>query len=263
MFVKKASGEREEFDINKVKRTCLRAGASEKLAERIAREVGSKAYEGMSTREILGLTLELLKEEPHAATRYDLKRAIFSLGPAGFNFEEYVAEILRQNGYAATVGQILEGKCVHQEVDIVAERDGQRFMIECKYHNSPGISTDLQVAMYTHARFLDLREEFDRGWLVSNTKCTLVARKYAECVGLRLTSWRYPEESLERLIEEKKLYPVTILKSISGPSRDKLFEAKVILARDLVKYSTAELVRLTGVSTDEANKILDEAMLVR
>lgn len=263
MYVTKASGGKEEFDIEKVRRTCLRAGASEKLASKIADEVERKVYEGITTKEILHFTLELLREEPEAATRYDLKRAIMSLGPAGFPFEEFTAEVLRNYGYKTKVGEILKGKCISHEVDIVAEKENKRYLIECKYHNAPGIYTDLKVVMYSYARFLDLGENFDQPWLICNTKCTMNARKYAKCMGLKITSWGYPgKESLEKMIERKKLYPVTILRSVTGFTKDRLFQTKIMLAKDLLDYGVGDLKRMTGLPKSTVNRIQEEVRSV-
>jgi len=264
MYVIKASGEKEELDVEKVRKTCLRAGASRELADKIAKEVEKRAYDGITTREVLYLTLKLLKEEPEAAIRYDLKRAIMSLGPTGFPFEKFVAELLQNYGYKTKVGQVIRGKCVDHEIDIVAEKDGKRCMVECKYHNALGIYTDLKVALYTHARFLDFGDNFDQAWLVCNTKLTIAARKYAKCAGLKIMSWRYPrEESLERMIEEKKLYPITILRSVKGFARDRLFQAGIVLARDLLDYGFERLKKMTELPQDKLNKIMEEAKVVR
>jgi len=262
MYVVKASGKREEFDVEKIRRTCLRAGASKELADKIAKEVENRAYDGITTREILDLTLKLLEEEPEAAARYDLKRAIMSLGPAGFPFEEFMAEVLQNYGYKTKVGEILRGKCVDHEIDIMAEKDGERYLVECKYHNASGIYTDLKVALYTHARFLDLSKNFDHAWLACNTRCTKEARGYAKCVGLKITSWRYPKESLEKMIEKKKLYPVTTLRSIKGFAKDRLFQARIMLAKDLLNYGPEDLKRMTGLPQDTVNKIMEEVRRV-
>jgi len=263
MYVVKASGEKEEFDIEKIRRTCLRAGASKELADRISKEVEKKAHDGMTTKEIRDLVLKLLEEEPRAAAKYDLKRAIMSLGPAGFTFEKFMAEVLENYGYKTKVGEVLRGKCVDHEIDIVAEKDGKRYLVECKYHNAPGIYTDLKVALYTHARFLDLGKNFDHVWLICNTKCTNEARRYAKCVGLKITSWRYPRrESLEKMIEKKNLYPVTILKSVKGLARDGLFQAGIMLAKDLSSYELEDLKRRTGLPQDTLNKIMEEVRRV-
>lgn len=49
--------------------------------------------------------------------------------------------------------------------------------------------------------------------MFTNTKFSSEATKFAECRGIKLTGWRYPEnEGIEALLERKKLYPVTVLK---------------------------------------------------
>jgi len=260
MYVTKASGEKEEFDVEKVRRTCLRAGASKQLADKIAKEVEAKAYDGITTRKILHLALKLLEEEPEAAMRYGLKRAIMALGPAGFPFEEFMAEVLQNYGYETKVGEIIKGKCVPHEIDITAEKEGVRYLVECKYHNAPGILTDLKVMMYTYARLLDLGKKFNQAWLICNTKCTSEARQFARCVGVKVTSWRYPKGgSLEEMVETKRLYPITILRSVTGPIRERLFQAKVMLARNLLDHELEDLQRTTGLSKSVLNMLREEA----
>jgi len=263
MYVVGASGEREEFDVEKVRGTCLKAGASKELTDKIAEEIQKKVYDGITTKEILDLTLSLLGEEPQSAARYDLKRAVMSIGPAGFPFENFMAEVLQNYGYTTKVGEVLKGRCVKHEIDIVAQKDGKRYMIECKYHNASGVYTDLKVALYTYARFLDLKDDFDQPWLVSNTKCTTEAINYAKCVGLKVTGWRYPPgESLDNLIEQRKLYPVTILKSVDESVKSRLFQAKIMLAKDLLERSIDELKGTTGLSDETLGKIVTEVRTV-
>jgi predicted RecB family endonuclease len=260
MYVTKASGEKEEFDVEKVRLTCLRAGASKQLADKIAEEVEAKTYDGITTKEILHLTLKLLEEEPEAAIKYDLKRAIMALGPTGFPFEEFMAEVLKNYGYETKVGEIVKGKCVSHEIDIIAEKEGVRYLVECKYHNALGTRTDLEVVMYTYARFLDLGKKFNQAWLVCNTKCTAEAEQYGKCVGVKVTSWRYPgRESLEEMVETKRLYPITILRSVTGPIRERLFRARVMLARDLLEQKIEDLERKTGLPQRILDEIKDEA----
>jgi len=52
---------------------------------------------------------------------------------------------------------VIKGKCVNQEIDVVAENPSGRYMIECKFHNVP-IYTGLKEVMYTYARFLDVKD---------------------------------------------------------------------------------------------------------
>ena len=272
MWVVKASGETEKFDPSKIKRTCLRAGASEELANKIVEQVRKKAYDGISTREILGIALKLLsKEKPNIAARYDLKGAMFRLGPAGFVFEHFIGEVLKEYGYQTRVHNILKGFCVSHEVDVVASKENKSFMIECKYHNLQGIYTGLREVLYTYARFLDLCEgskhnlcqRFEQPWLVCNTKFSDDTIQYAQCKGIRLVGWSYPEgNSLENLIENKKLYPITMIRSLDADSIDKLASASFILAIDLLRIPLGELNTITKIPLRKLRIFSDEAKKV-
>lgn len=269
MYIIKTTGQREKFNPKKIRRTCLRAGASKALASRIAKQVEKKVKPGMTSREVLRITLNLLhKEKPFIAARYDLKGAIFRLGPAGFAFEHLVGEILSRYGYKVQIGKIIRGKCVSHEIDVVGERKNKRFMIECKYHNIPGIYTGLRESLYTYARFLDLEDghkkelcqKFDRPWLICNTKFSGEATKYANCRGMLMTGWNYPEnKGLEKLIEDKKLYPVTMLRSLDRETRDRLAIRDMILIKDLLEKDVREIKRITDVKPRKLNVLIKEA----
>jgi len=270
MFVVKASGEFEKFDSNKIKRTCIRAGCTEDLANKIAREVEKKSYDGISTREVLRITISLLRKwkHPTVAARYDLKGAIFRLGPAGFVFEELVGEIFKEYGYNTKVHSILKGMCVSHEIDVIANKDNVNYMVECKYHNIPGIYTGLREALYTYARFLDLKDGFKSGnvrdfkqpWLVCNTKFSEDAIQYASCKGMKMIGWNYPEnQGLQYLIESKKLYPITMLSDLDSDSLDKLASASLILALDLIRIPLNELNKITKISIKKLKILSDEA----
>jgi len=269
MKVVKTTGETEEFNPEKIIKTCLRAGASEELAERIASKVERKSYDGIHTNKILHMTIKLLKKElPQVAARYDLKGSIFRLGPAGFTFEQYVAEILKEYEYTTKTNSIIRGASVDHEIDVIASKQGKNYMIECKYHNMPGIYTGLKVALYTYARFLDLKDgwkrglsqEFNQAWLICNTKFSEDAIQYANHKRLKLIGWKYPvNQGLEVIIEEKKLYPITILRSLDENSQRKMARIGLILAIDLIRKDTRELNRMTGIGMKKLNILVEEA----
>jgi hypothetical protein len=49
-------------------------------------------------------------------------------------------------------------------------------------------------------------------------------------------SWRYPETgSLEKMIEEKRLYPATILPSARRQTLEALFRNHFVLAQDIAR----------------------------
>lgn len=269
-MIRKASGELEEYNPEKVRRAVLRSGASEELASEILDQLNDKLYEGITTKEIFRIVHQLLHmERPSLASRYDLKGAIMRLGPEGFAFETYVGEILREYGYSTKVRQHVMGVCVIHEIDVIVESsDGRLSAVECKYHNTKGLNTGLKEAMYTYARLLDLNEgcdlghcpHFDEIWLVTNTRFSPEAIQYAQCKNLKLLGWRFPpENTLEFMIESKGLYPVTILKTVDKRSKLRLFSANMILAKDLVNNDFSLLSTKTGISRNKLKEIVAEA----
>ena len=262
MKVIKASGLEERFSPGKIYRTLLEAGSSGQLAWKVINVVKKKYHENITTQDILEIILNELKDFPEIRAKYDLKRAIMALGPSGFPFEQFFGDILKNYGYEVKVGNFMKGKIITHEVDIIAKKE-KSYMIECKYHNEPGTSTNLHPALYTYARFLDLRDKPDMPWLVTNTKCSIDAENYAKGVGLKITSWNYPKnKSLQKLINLKKLYPITILKSISDNTKEKLFLSKIVIAKNLLNYSAADLMKKTDLSEKEINKILEEVRII-
>ncbi len=269
--VVKSDGSIEEFQPRKIMRTLRRAGASRETADKIINKIMGELYDGITTKDILKRVKALFpKNELHAAMRYDLKGAIMRLGPAGFPFETFVAELLQHYGYKTKLRSIIKGRCVRHEVDVIAERtngDMKKCMIECKFHNLPGNSVDLKDVLYTYARFLDLNEgslagmggRFDEVWLVSNTRASPDATRYANCRGMRLLCWLYPRDiGLEKMIEEKGLYPVTALRSVDRETLEKLFTLDLMLAKDFVDHDISYL-RRTGLSNKKINRLILEA----
>jgi hypothetical protein len=80
------------------------------------------------------------------------------LVPSGFPFERFLARLFAEEGYKTRTGIILQGKCAPHEIDVAAYSDTDSFVAEAKFHSRPGVKTDLQVAMYSYARLLDLKE---------------------------------------------------------------------------------------------------------
>ena len=252
IIITKANGEKARFDVRKVESTCIRAGASPRSAKKIARQIYHQAHHGMTTKQIYNMVLNLLLHTESSAIRqrYRLKESIMLLGPAGFSFEVFVGQILEQYGYKTrSISSEFSGRCVTHEVDLVVEsdQDKRKWLVECKYHNLPGKYTGLKESLYTHARFLDLADKFDNEMLVCNTKVSSDVIRYANCVSQKILSWRYPQDAgLEKMIEDKKLYPITIL----SPTRKELesfFQNKIMIAKDLLDIDVKEFAHKTRI----------------
>lgn len=131
---------------------------------------------------------------------------------------------------------------MEHEIDLIAlsPTETSRIMVECKYHNFSGAYTGLKEALYPHARFMDLNEAYKRQFedemLMSSTKISQDALQYAKCVGQRVLSWRYPPgRGPERSIEEKGLYPMTILQ-LNSFELKAFAKINLMVAQDILKF---------------------------
>lgn len=261
----KANGEKEPFSEEKLRASIKRAGLPLNIQDKVIKHVESKLYENIPTAEVYKHLTEYLQEDqPHFKAKYSLKQAIMELGPTGYPFEDFVSEVLKAKGYTTEVRSILTGKCVSHEIDVIAEKaNSEKLMIEAKFHNASGIRTDVHVSLYTKARFDDLKEKykFDRAWIFTNTKITPDALTYALCASMGVVSWSYPQnESLRDLIEEFKLYPITMLTSLSQPQRQMLLDNHIVLVKNICKNKDS--LDVLGVQEDKRNSIIKEAELV-
>ena len=269
IIITKASGKKEPFSKSKLHQSLVRAGAPAALASQIVEAVELDLREGMSTRSIYKVAHKLLsKAERNVAGRYHLKNGIMELGPSGFPFEKYVSEILAHQGYTVQVGKMVDGKCVKHEVDIIAEKGIQHFMIECKYHNSPGIFCNVKIPLYIHARFKDIESQwmqipgheakFHQGWVVTNTRFTTDAITYGSCAGLKLIGLDFPMKgSLREMIEETGLYPLTCLTSLTKSEKTYLLNRKIVLCKEI--YENEHYLVQADINPTRIKSVLEEA----
>jgi hypothetical protein len=264
----KADGTSEYFKIEKLRRSLRRAGAIPEEVNAIVAEISSEIYDGIHTQEIYRRAFSLLRENEVAiAARYSLRRALFSLGPTGFPFEKFLGRLFEQYGYKTKTGITIQGHCAPHEIDIAAYSDTHSFVGEAKFHARPGMKTDLQVAMYSYARLLDLRDNkicdesicgIKEFWLITNTKFTHTAQSYGECVGLKLLSWDYPKrDNLYDRIQRVGIYPITALQGLSMGQISTLIEYNIIICKDLV--DNPGILRHLHLSPRKQEMIIQEA----
>ncbi len=272
----KADGEKELYEPHKLRNSLVKAGAGSHSADKVLTDVANyiedhlkdKKHSEISVSELYRVAFECLKKYAgDAALRYSLKRSLFELGPTGFPFEKYIAEIFKTQGFETLTGQIVMGTCVPHEVDLVAWNTDKLIMGEVKYHNDPASKTDLKVALYVSARYNDIKmNNFDYGgvlrkptewWLITNTKFTDTAITYAVCNGVKLLSWVFPEEgNLHDLIEDTKSHPITCLTALDGAQKKMLIDRNVILCRDLRNHT--DLMNELNFSKETIFNILEE-----
>jgi hypothetical protein len=269
----KATGEREEFDPQKLLNSLERAHADKETAQKIVGQIEKQLKEGDSTKEIYKHAFELLGQyERPAAVRYSLRRAIMDLGPTGFPFEQFIAEIFRTKGFETRLDYIARGECADHEIDVVAWNPEKLIMTEAKFHNELGLKSDLKVALDGKARWDDLasrefegfgpgKRKMDEGWLITNTKFSEAAIQYAQCRGMKIIGWNYPEQgNLQDLVEEAHLHPITCLETITPSDEKSLMQSGIVLCKQAL--DNPDIVLQSGISLEKMSRMKDEIDLI-
>ena len=211
------------------------------------------------------------KKDSHLASKYKLKKAIYELGPTGFPFERFISAILEYSGYKTEVGTILQGLCVTHEIDIIAHKNNESTVVECKFHNEEGLNCNVKIPLYINSRYNDVRANWDansknkteltNGWVVTNTRFTEDAIKYGNCVNLYLLSWDYPKnEGLKDRIDRLGLYPITVSTLLTNREKQFLLSRDVVLCRELI--GDAFYLDHLGISEIRKEKIMKEIKML-
>ena len=259
----KANGEKQPFSEEKLLHSIRRAGIPQALHDKVVNHIKNRLHEDMTTSEIYYHISEFLGESahPYAKARYSLKQAIMELGPTGYPFEDFLARVMEKMEYTTKLRTIVSGKCVTHEIDVIAEKHTvmpNKIMVEAKFHNQSGIHTNIHVALYTKARFDDVKDKnkFTEAWLITNTKASTDAIAYANCVRMNLVSWSYPEgDSLRDWVERYHMYQITVLTRLSPSQKQQLFEKGIVLCSDICKnHSILETLNLSKQKIEEIIK---------
>ncbi|NTW26606.1 MAG: ATPase [Lentimicrobium sp.] len=267
-LIKKSSGEKQHYSVEKLHKSLRLSGASDEIISNIISEVEKELSSGISTRGIYKKAFRLLRRKQHSiAARYSLKNAIMELGPTGYPFEKFIGEIFKAQGFKVNTGVILQGKCVSHEVDVVAVRKDISIVVECKYHNTPGKICNVQIPLYIHSRFNDIRTSMSvkpafgitdfEGWVVTNTRFSGDAEQFGRCVGLHLVGWDYPRQgSLKDLVENAGLFPITAVTGLNRKQKEYLIEKNIVLCMDL--FHNPGLLEPLGLNSRITDRIMSE-----
>jgi Restriction endonuclease len=262
-YITKTSGKKEKFDKDKFKISLQKAGADEATLKIITDKL-EKQTNIQTTQDIYNFALQELKKiKRPLAAKYNIKQALFQLGPTGYPFEHFIAQIFQNKGYSTQTGIVIKGICVDHEVDLVAHKNNHHILAECKFHNDPRLKTNVKVTLYVKARFIDIEnylkkteqhtKEFYESWVITNTKFTTQAIQYARCNKINLLGWDYPrKENLADLINAYNLFPITVLTSLNNIQKNELIKKGFVLCRDVRKYAQAlESIELNKQQIDE------------
>lgn len=269
MKITKHSGHKVPFDKDKLKLSLEKSGASSDLIEESLAKIEKQMYDGITTKEIYKLAFDILKKASNGhAARYNIRLALQMLGPPGFFFEKFISRLYAADGFKTKTNLTLQGKCVSHEVDIAIVKNNVISMVECKFHGSREGSTDVKVPMYILSRFNDLKakpqnifsnsETISSCIIVTNNRFTKDAQDFANCSGISLLSWDYPQNNnIKNKIDKGALYPITCLTTLSMVEKEKLLLLDQLLVKDLI--DDPQSLAKIGLSENRIKNILQEA----
>jgi hypothetical protein len=251
----KADGTRQIFDKNKVIRTCMKMGADIRTANVVAQKIENRLYEGITTKTILRMIFSYLRKyKPEVSHVFDLRRGLSLMAPKP-EFELFVQTLLKYEGFEVESNQILKGKCVGHETDAVVKKDGVTYFVEAKHHKNYHSLTGLDESRIARAILEDTTESYelginrlkiDRAMIITNTRYSNHAIQYGNCRNILQIGWSEPEKfSLQKIIEEKKLYPLSCLKDVRLDVRMQFVFAGIVLIRQLLEDDNIDSTKIS------------------
>ncbi len=184
---------------------------------------------------------EIEKVSAKSAAIFGLRESIADLDSR--SFELYSMKVLEANGFRCEWDRLVKGRSVEHQVDIIAKKENNVWLVECKRHFNPHRFTGLDVALQVQARLEDIQDGFVAGtnrysftgaWIFTNTKFSQHAIDYSTAKHTRMTGWRSGEFGLEKLAEPHKAFPVTMLKADLSV-KAKLLEHRIVTIQDVVE----------------------------
>jgi hypothetical protein len=265
----KADGTKQPYDRYKVMRTARNYGVPEEYIVEVAADIEKHLYEGMRTRDILRLIHTVARRyQPAVDARTNVRRAIGLFRPKP-DFELYVQALLAGSGYEVGEGRILKGRCGEHEVDAIARKDGITYFVEVKHHHNHHRMTGLDEGRIARAIVEDVQEGYkegrnhftvDKAMIVSNTKLSSHAKRYAACWDIKHIGWDNPaEENIASMVADRMLCPVTLIKGVNARMRKNLVQAGIVTIGQLLAHSPGELAEMTGMPEREMILLSDRA----
>lgn len=263
LYVTKFDGSKQPFVKEKLVNTCIRLHASPEQARSIADKIEKEAFNGITTKQLFNLLIKYLKVyNPDIRHEIDLRTAI-SLLRAKPDFEYFVGMILKEMGYTVEMNKIVAGKCCEYEIDAIARRGDETVLVEVKHRVNPHEYVGVDVFLENNSVFEDVVDGYKKGLnnysfnkllLVCNTKLSDHAKRYATCKGIGYIAWKFPKEnSLEKMIDSWKLYPITMIKTLDDRNQAKLADNGIVLLKQLVESDVSQLAQSTKIKREKLN----------
>jgi hypothetical protein len=268
-FVTKADGSKQPFDREKIVQTCQRMGANFEVASQIATKIETSIHEGISTKAILQKIFDLMREQNSAVKHvFDLREGL-SLMVSKPEFEVFVRVLLLHGGFQVKPNAVLRGLCGEHEVDAIATKNGEVYIVEAKHHSTYHALTGLDESRIARAILEDLTDGYakgitdfkvDRAIIVTNTRYSEHALQYGSCRGILQIGWDSPEGlGIREIVGKYRLYPLSCLRGVSTETRLRLVESGIVLIKQLLEQDSRYLERKLGLSRSKVTFLMEKA----
>jgi hypothetical protein len=244
-------------------------GANSEEAAAVAQQVERKLYDGISTREILQIVFDLMREHKPAVEHvFDLRYGISLMVPKP-EFEVFVRVLLSHSGFQVKPNAVLKGLCGEHEVDAIAVKDGLTYLVEAKHHSTYHALTGLDESRIARAILEDVTEGYKQGvtavkvdgaMIVTNTRYSEHAIAYGGCRGVLQVGWVSPDGfGIKDIVEKHWLYPLSCLRELNPEARLHLVEAGIVLIKQLQEQDRRYLERKIGLSPKTVSSLMENA----
>lgn len=258
-YILKSDGREEYWQDKKLLGSLLKSKLDLPQAQEVLSAIKKEVKSGMPTSEIRQLTFsKLCKLKLPQAQLYNLRAALAELPPK--TFERYIMRLLEADNYVCEWEKIVPGAGTSHEVDVVARKGDDFFLIECKRRANPHKISGLGKVLQLQARFEDILDgnsqglnkyKFTRAWLINNAKFSDHAENYASYKKIWLTGWGYPKDlGLNNWIQFLQVYPVTLLR-LSRADINRLINNDILTFKDMDSLLKEKTIRVLGSSLYE------------
>ncbi len=102
--------------------------------------------------------------------------------------------------------------------------------------------------------------KIERAMLVTKYGTSEQAIIYGKCRNILQIGWHSPGElSLQRMIEEKRVYPLSCIRGLRTETRIRLVDSGIILIKQLISSDPSKLSRKSGISSSTLRKTIEKA----
>jgi len=204
----KYNGNKEDYNRDKALNSLKRSGVDEKKAFTVLQEIEKQLPQTISTKDLYRRIYQGINAQGYTspAKIYRIREVLSKMD--SIEFEKIISDLFTTQNITCSWNQIVVGQCIDHQIDVIAKNQLGKHLIEVKRHANPHKEIGLGTVIELWGRFIDI-SSFTSCVLVTNSKFSLHAKKFAKCRKVGLLGWRYNstdlfsdhENGLETIIE--------------------------------------------------------------